>query len=532
MEDFLVDGQPNQDWRPKDNPWLIAIVVALAAFMEVLDTSIANVALPHIAGDLGSSRDESTWVLTTYLVANAVVLPITGWLSSLMGRKRFFMTCIALFTLASLFCGAAPTLPMLLCALAFQGAAGGGLQPMAQSIMADSFPSKLRGAAFALFGMTVVVAPALGPILGGWITDNYTWRWIYFINLPIGLLALVLVYRFVEDPPFLRRFKPGEMHFDTVGFALLALGVVALQVLLDKGQEDDWLASHFICSLVIIAVVCLGAMVVWEWRQKQPIVDVRLFRIFNFSGSCLMMFLAGVVMFSSMILMPEFLQLLMGYTAEDAGVIVSIGAALVMVTMPIVGFLTSKLPAKYLIACGWLLSAAGMYISIKLLSLNISFGGAAVIMLVQFVPLAFIFIPTMTASFVGVPQDKSDSVSGLTNFMRNIGMSFGAAVVQTVLARRQQFHLARLADHLSLGDPGLTINAQAMALHARSAGLGAFETQAAVLAQIYRAFMMQAAALSFVDTYVILGIGSAAMFLLSLLLKSNDPRATEQHSGH
>jgi DHA2 family multidrug resistance protein len=527
----VAGDQLNKDWRPTHNPWLIAMVVALAAFMEVLDTSIANVALPHIAGDLGSSQDESTWVLTTYLVANAVVLPIAGWLSSSMGRKRFFMTCIALFTLASLFCGMAPTLPALLCSLAFQGAGGGGLQPMAQSIMADSFPQKLRGAAFALFGMTVVVAPALGPILGGWITDNYTWRWIYFMNLPLGLLALGLAFKFVEDPPFLRRFKPGEMHFDTVGFALLALGVVALQVLLDKGQEDDWLASHFICSLVIIAVVCLSALVVWEWRQKEPIVDVRLFKIINFSGSCLMMFLAGVVMFSSMILMPEFLQMLMGYTAEDAGVIVSIGAALVMVIMPIVGFFGSKFPAKHMIAFGWLLSAGGMYLSIKLLSLNISFGGAAVIMLVQFAPLAFIFIPTMTASFIGVPQDKSDSVSGLTNFMRNIGMSFGAAVVQTVLARRQQFHLARLADHLSAGGIGLTINSQAMALHARGAGLGPFGTQTAVVAQIYRAFMTQAAALSFLDAYVILGIGAAAMFFLSFRLTSNDPKSTGVHSG-
>ena len=475
----MASDQPDQDWKPRYNPWLIALVVALAAFMEVLDTSIANVALPHISGDLGASQDESTWVLTTYLVANAVVLPISGWLSSLMGRKRFFMTCIALFTAASLLCGIAPTLPALLCALAIQGAGGGGLQPMAQSIMADSFPPKLRGAAFALFGMTVVVAPALGPILGGWITDNYTWRWIYFINLPIGLLALGLVYKLIEDPPFLRRFKPGEMHFDTVGFALLALGVVALQVLLDKGQEDDWLASHF----------------------------------------------------SSQVLMPEFLQMLMGYTAADAGVVVSIGAALVMVTMPIVGFLVSKVPAKYLIAFGWLLSTGGLYMSTKLLSLSVSFAGAAVIILLQFAPLAFIFIPAITASYIGIPQEKANSVAGLTNFMRNIGMSFGTAGVQTILARRQQFHLARLADHLSLGDPGVVFNSQAMMLHARSAGLGAFGTQAAVVAQIYRAFMMQAAAMSFIDAYVILGIGSAAMFFLSFLLKSNDPKSKEAHGG-
>jgi DHA2 family multidrug resistance protein len=528
----VADAETEREWKPRHNPWLIAMVVALAAFMEVLDTSIANVALPHIVGDLGASQDQGTWVLTTYLVANAIVLPITGWLSSAMGRKRFFLTCIALFTTASLLCGLAPSLPALLCFLALQGASGGGLQPMAQSIMADSFPPRLRGAAFALFGMTVVVAPSLGPILGGWITDNYTWRWIFWINIPIGLLALALVYRFVEDPPFLRRFKPGAMHFDTIGFSLLALGVVALQVLLDKGQEDDWMASHFIRTLAAVAVFGLGGLILWEWRQRQPIVDVRLFKSFNFSGACLMMFLAGAVMFSSTVLMPEFLQMLMGYTAKDAGVVVSIGAGLVMVTMPVVGLLTSRIPAKYLIAFGWLLSAGGLALSTRLLSLNLSFGGAAVIMLLQYAPLAFIFLPTITASYIGLPQDKSDAVAGLTNFMRNIGMSFGTAVVQTVLARRQQFHLARLADHLSPSDPRLAVGFQALFLQARSAGLSAAGTQAAVLAQIYRGLTMQAAALSFVDTYVVLGIGSAAMFFLSFLLQANDPRSDGEHGAH
>jgi DHA2 family multidrug resistance protein len=403
---------------------------------------------------------------------------------------------------------------------------------MAQAIMADSFPPKLRGAAFALFGVTVIVAPALGPIVGGWITDNYTWRWIYFINLPIGLLALVLVFRFIDDPPFLRRFKPGEMNFDTVGFSLLTLGIVALQILLDKGQEDDWLASHFISSLIVIAVVCLGGLIVWEWRHRQPIVDVRLFKSVNFSGACLMMFLAGAVMFSSTVLMPEFLQMLMGYTAENSGLIVSIGAALILVTMPTVGLLSAKIPSKYMIAFGWLLSAGGLYQSTKLLSLNISFCGAAVIMLLQYAPLAFIFVPAAIVSYVGVPQDKSDSVAGLTNFTRNIGMSFGTAIVETVLARRQQFHLVRLTDNLSQGDARLAVGFQAMALHARSAGLNAAGTQAAVLAQIYRWLMMQAATLSFVDTYIILGAGSAAMFLLSFLLKLNDPKSDEPRAAH
>jgi len=528
--DILAGDKLNQDWRPKYNPWLIAVVVAIAAFMEVLDTSIANVALPHISGNLGASQDQSTWVLTTYLVANAIVLPITGWITSVMGRKRFFLVCIALFTVTSFLCGIAPSLGFLLLARAIQGAGGGGLQPMAQAIMADSFPPKLRGAAFALYGVTVVVAPALGPTLGGWITDNYSWRWIFLINVPVGLLAMGLVFKLVEDPPFLRRFKPGEMHFDAVGFSLLALGIAALQILLDKGQEDDWFGSNFITSLVAISFVCLSAVIVWEWRQKQPIVDVKLFRILNFSSASLMMFLAGAVAFSSTILMPQFLQILAGYTAEKAGLVVSVGAVLMLMTMPVIGTLTSKIPAKYLIALGWFLSAAGLYISTNLLSLGISFGTASVIMLVQYAPIGFILVPLMTSSYIGVPQDRSDSVSGLTNFMRNIGSSVGASVVTTILARRQQFHMARLAEHLSPGSPGLTMAFQTIALQGHGAGNA--EAQVTGLALIYQALMAQAAALSYLDAYMALGAAAAAMFFLSFLLKSNNPRKTEQHSGH
>src|ERR1700734_3552688 len=282
--------QADHEWKPKANPWLIAFVVSLAAFMEVLDTSIANVALPHIAGNLGASSEESTWVLTSYLVSNAIVLPITGWLVSLMGRKRFFLICITLFTVSSLLCGIAPSLAILLISRVIQGAGGGGLQPMAQAILADTFPPEKRGLAFSVYGVTAVVAPSIGPTLGGWITDNYTWRWIFLMNLPVGLLALFLVFTFVEDPPFLKRTTVQESRIDYVGFGFLAIGIAFLQIVLDKGQEDDWFGSNFILILSVVSVICLISLIVWELHVKNPIIDIRLFKHLNFATSCLMMF--------------------------------------------------------------------------------------------------------------------------------------------------------------------------------------------------------------------------------------------------
>jgi len=302
--------------KPQVNPWIIAVAVSLAAFMEVLDTSIANVALPHIAGSLGASNDESTWVLTTYLVSNAIVLPISGFLVVWLGRKRFFLMCIVLVTASSFLCGIAPSLGLLLLFRVMQGAFGGGLQPMAQAILADTFPPAKRGLAFALYGITIICAPAVGPTFGGWITDNYSWRWIFYINVPVGILAVLMVYHLLQDPPHLSREKKGAGRFDYIGFALLAIGVGALQVALDKGQEDDWFGSHFITTLVVIAVAGMVSLVIWEWFHKDPIVDVRLFKNFNFASTNVMFFVVGVVLFSSTVLLPQFLQTLMGYTAE------------------------------------------------------------------------------------------------------------------------------------------------------------------------------------------------------------------------
>src|SRR5882724_12931528 len=335
---------------PRHNPWLIAIVVALAAFMEILDTSIANVALPYMAGNLGVSNDESTWVLTSYLVSNAIVLPISGWLAGVVGRKRFFMSCIAFFTLSSLLCGIAPSLGFLLLFRVLQGLGGGGLQPRAHAILADTFPPQQRGLAFALYGITAIMAPTIGPTLGGWITFNYSWRWIFFINLPVGVITWFLVRRFVEDPPYVTRLKSAGVKLDYIGIGLLTLGIGALQVLLDKGQEDDWFGSRFITTLIVVATVCLISLVIWEWFQKTPIIDVRMFKNFNFASSSLMMFTLGILLFSSLVLMPQFLQTLLGYTSQLAGLALSAGGLVLLFEMPIMGKLTTKFQARYLIA--------------------------------------------------------------------------------------------------------------------------------------------------------------------------------------
>src|SRR5580693_2445861 len=399
-------------WQPKVNPWLIAGAVSLAAFMEVLDTSIANVALPHIAGGLAASNDESTWVLTSYLVSNAIVLPLSGWLVASLGRKRFFLICITFFTASSFLCGIAPSLGFLLLFRVMQGAFGGGLQPMAQSILGDSFAPEKRGLAFSLYGITTICAPAIGPTLGGWITDNYSWRWIFYINVPVGIVALLLVYQLVEDPPYIARLKAGPSGFDFVGFSLLTLGVGALQIVLDKGQEDDWFGSHFITTLVVIAAVGLVSLVIWEWFHKQPIIDVRMFKSFNFASSSLMMFMLGISLFSSLVLMPQFLQTLVGYTSELAGLALSAGGLVLLLEMPIMGQLTTKIQARYLIAFGWLALSIAMFYSTKRIDLQISFSAATWLRVAQVIGLGFLFVPISLVAYIGIAPEKNNSVAG------------------------------------------------------------------------------------------------------------------------
>ena len=514
---------PEEPWRPKHNPWLIAVVVALAAFMEVLDTSIANVALPHMAGSLGASNDESTWVLTSYLVSNAIVLPISGWLASRFGRKRFFILCLFLFTLSSLLCGIAASLGMLILFRVMQGAGGGGLQPMAQAILADTFPPEKRGLAFALYGITAVMAPTIGPTLGGWITDNYSWRWIFFINLPVGVLAMFSILRLVEDPPYFKRLAQGGVRVDFIGIGLLTLGVGALQVLLDKGQEDDWFGSRFIVTLAVVSAVCLVTLVAWEWRHKAPIVDVRLFKSFGFATANLMMFVLGILLFASLVMMPQFLQNLMGYTATSAGLVLSAAGLVLLIEMPIVGQLTTKIPVKYIFGFGWLALALGMYYSTRRIDLEISFQSAMWLRVVQVFGMGFLFVPITLSAYIGVPPEKGNSVSGLVNFMRNIGSSVGTSMVTTLLARRAQFHQSNLAYHATNFDPAFQSQVAGLSKQLVESGISAADSQAHAYGLIYQLIAAQSQTLAYVDTFMILAAGAGIMFLLSFLVRRNDP---------
>ncbi len=440
------------NWTPSHNPWLVALTVTMATFMEVLDTSIANVALPHMAGTLGASQEEATWVLTSYLVSSAVILPISGWLMERMGRKRFYMICVALFTGCSVLCGFAPSLPLLVLFRVMQGVGGGGLAPSEQAILADTFAVSKRGQAFALYGMAVVVAPAIGPTLGGWITDNFNWHWIFFINVPVGILSLLLTERMVEDPPYLKEERQVSGKVDFTGLGLISIGVGCLEFVLDKGQEKDWFGDSKIVVFSLIAACALIWFVWWEWRHEDPIVDIRLLKNRNFGTTVFLQFVLGMVLFGTTVLIPQFLQVLLGYTAERAGMVLSPGALVLMCTMPIAGRIVSrnKLDPRLLVAIGYAITAAGLF-NLTQLDLNVSFGQITLWRTYQVMGLSFVFIPISTLNYLGVPRNKNNQISSFSNFARNIGGSVGTALLTTFLQRTQQTHISALSSHVVAG---------------------------------------------------------------------------------
>jgi MFS transporter, DHA2 family, multidrug resistance protein len=434
------------DWCPDCNPWLIALAVILPTFMEVLDTAIAAVILPYIAGSLSATTDEATWVLTSYLVANAVVLPASSWFALRFGRRNFLLFCIALFTFASFTCGAAQSLGMILISRAVQGAGGGALQPLSQSILLESFPPQKRGAAMALFALGVVVAPVLGPTLGGWLTDQFTWRWAFYINIPIGVVATFLIMRFVKDPPYIQSAKPGKM--DGIGLGLLAVWIGTLQVVLDKGQEDDWFGAIWIRWAVAILLIALVAFLIRELVIKNPIVNLKIFKDRNFAMGCILISAVGAVLYAMITLLPLFYQTLMNYTAWAAGLAVSprgIGAILIM---PVVGVLTAKVDNRYLIGGGFLVFAWSAW-WISNLTLHVSQWSLAWPIIISGVGTGLMFVPLATASVGTLSNEQMGNATGLFNLLRNIGGSIGISLAETFVARRQQVHRGELSRYLS-----------------------------------------------------------------------------------
>ena len=509
-------------WRPAINPWIIAITVTLATFMEVLDTSIANVALPHIAGSLSAGQDESTWVLTSYLVSNAIVLPLSGWLSSIMGRKNFYMSCVALFTISSFLCGLAPNLATLIICRVLQGAGGGGLQPSEQAILADTFAPAKRGMAFAVYGIAVVTAPAIGPTLGGWITDNFTWRWIFFINIPVGLISLLLTSRLIQDPPYFRRRELSETKIDYIGLGFVALGLGALQIVLDKGQRDDWFESHFILILSLIATASLIFVIFWEWRQKDPIIDLHLFRDRTFGISNILMFMLGFALLGSTLLLPLFMQTLLGYSAEQAGLALMPGGFTIMLLLPLVGFLLSRYSPRWLLVFGLMVLFASLF-HMAGFDLAIDFRTAATARVFQAIGMAFLFVPINTAAYAFLPRDKNNAASGLMNLARNIGGSVGISLVTTMLDRRTQVHLNDLSRNLSSGNPALRSMlqgaARAMQAHGANAAFATRQAYALIEGTVQR----EATMLAYIDDFRLLAWAIMAMIPIVFLMKKGKP---------
>src|SRR3954452_10329543 len=514
-----------QNWKPSHNPWIVAITVTLATFMEVLDSSIANVALPHIAGSLGASYEEATWVLTSYLVSSAIVLPISGWLATVVGRKRFYMTCVVLFTVSSIMCGLAPSLPMLIIFRILQGAGGGGLQPSEQAILADTFSVEKRGMAFAMYGMAVVAAPAIGATLGGWITDNYSLHWIFFINIPGGLLSLFMTQRVLEDPPWLKEEKKSGIRIDYIGLALIVLGVACFQMVLDKGQEEDWFSSPLITTMFSIGVPVLIAFFLWEWYHDHPIVDVRLLKNRNFGTAVFFSFVLGFVLFGTTVLIPQFLQTSLGYTAERAGMALSPGGVALMVMMPIAGFVTTKakVDPRMLVSFGFL----GMATTLHLMTViypGVDFKTIVLLRVIQVLPMPFIFIPISTLNYIGVPREKSNQVSGLSNFSRNLGGSIGTSLLSTFMARQNQTHQNVFAAHASNGNSNFDAMLAGFKGLFQSQGFDPVTATHKATAMVYRVIQGQAAALRFKNSFWTMSL--IIVFLVPLPFIMRRPRST------
>ena len=501
----MASQQELEGWHPGHNPWAIALTVTIATFMEVMDTSIANVALPHIAGGLSAGLDESTWILTSYLVSNAIVLPISAWLSDRYGRKRFYMTCVATFTVSSFLCGLSPNLGLLIFFRILQGMGGGGLGPSEQAILADTFPAAKRGMAFAVYGMAVVLAPAIGPTLGGWITDEFSWRWIFFVNVPFGILSLFLTSFMVTDPPHIEESRAAAKGtpVDFVGLILVASGLATLQVVLDKGQRDDWFGSPFIVFFTVAAAIALIAFVFWEWNHRYPIIRLHLFKNRSFAVANLLMLVVFAALLGSTVMLPLFLQTQLGYTAELAGEALSPGGFAVLLFLPLVGWLVTRVDTRILVSIGLLISGWGL-LRLTHLYLGVDFGTVIWWRVLQVSGMGFLFVPINTISYNGMRPEDSNQVSAMVNLSRNMGGSLGISAATTLLARRQQIHQDYLVKRAFEGSPQLQnlLSAMTKQFHTFS---GAAQALQQAYGAVYGMIQRQAAVLAYDDVFRIMG---------------------------
>jgi len=515
--------------RPLINPWVVALTVTLATFMELLDTSIANVSLPYIAGGLGRSYDEVTWILTTYLVANAVVLPMSAWLSRVFGRKTYYMACVALFTITSFFCGIAPTLGIMLLSRVLQGIGGGGLAPVEQAILVDAFPPAKRASAFALYTVAIVTAPAIGPVLGGWITDNYNWRWVFFINIPVGLLSLFLTNRFVHDPESYAEERKtvrvnGKLRVDGIGIALVGLGSAALEVLLDRGQIDDWFGSRFIITMFVIGISCLTAAVFWELHTPDPIIDFRLLKVRNFALANLFYFVFGFGLFASTTMIPQLLQSLYGYRAIDAGLVLGPGALVITFLAPVGAQLVQRGIVKPRILLFGAVMIVGMsFLHYSHFNLDTDYRHYALARALQGLGYGFFFVPLSVIAYSQLSPAQNNKASSLTNFFRNWGGSFGIAFITTMSDRRQSFHQERVGSNLASSNGTLQQNINQTAAYLQAHGFSPADAISAAYGRVYDQLHAQTQLLAFMDCFHIIGIITLIAAPLVLLTKSFKP---------
>jgi len=502
------------------NPWVVTFSVMLATFMEVLDTTVVNVSIPHIAGNLAATIEEGTWVVTSYLVSNAIILPMSGWLANYIGRKKLLLTCVAGFTLTSLFCGLATTLPALILFRVLQGLTGGGLQPLAQVILLETFPEQKHGQAMAAFGIGILLAPILGPTLGGWITDNYSWRWIFYLNLPVGVLSLLMMNRFIFDPPYIKRT---EGRVDLWGICFLALGLGTLQVVLDTGQRKDWFASHYIRFFAALCVIGLVALTIRELKTAKPVVDLRALANRSFSAGVFLMSLLGFILYSSLVLLPIYLQTLLGYPAYNAGLALSPRGLGSLATTPLAGYLTSKTDPRRLLVFGLVLGSLTMF-SLSSLNLNAGYWDIFWPQIFQGVALSFLFIPLMTLSMAGIPKEKMGNATSIFNLMRNIGGSVGIAIMTTFLARRAQMHQNMLVGNITAGNLKTLRMLQGMQGWFHVNGVDQSMASRRAWAALYGMVQRHASMLSFVEAFWIMGVLFLAMLPFVLLLRNPRPK--------